>query len=289
MTGLSELEQEVVNELRVYGFGGFMFSWIGESGEYSNLIKAIQSEQYPETERVSRFAKSMAHYMSQFDHNYLQLLPGKNCNPLKLEQSAWKLLTLKIKEYVDGFGAYLQNYTPESENAGELQGYLDKGDKLMQQWDVIGMSYFFKHDKHWDRVQEKEDAVRKLIVELDPIRGWYVQSFQALLDAADEMGEKAPYLDREFIQKEIERAKLAISYGESPIPSDPYDFVCGGTSSLRIVPQYSRDFVRIIAAYSIKEQDEFWKKVSSKLNFPHMINDDGKKYVIEKDVPEGKV
>lgn len=280
---------QVIQELRVWGFGNFMFFWQGGAGEYSNLLKIIEEGSFPKKERITSLAERISDKMAEFDYKYLTSLPLQPVNPLRLEQNAWRLLTFQIKEYLEGFMTYSRTYSPDNANKETLVGYLNKADALLKQWDVIGHSFSAKYDKLWDKIDEKEDAVRKLIVELDPIRGWYVQSFQALLDAADEMGPNAPYLERDFIKGEIERAKQAISYGETPIPHDPYDFVCGGSSSVRIVPQYSRDFVRIIAGNSISEQDEFWQKVSSKLNFPHMINDDGRKYVIEKNVPEGKV
>lgn len=160
---LSELELEVVNKHKEWGFGAYLqWAWM----EYPSLQREIQRGEYAEKDRLKYLVERMGDKKIRFDFCYLHSLPQEEVNPLQVEQEAWKLLSPKVKQHLDEFGNYIEGYSPQNVNQGQLLTHVDCGWNLLQQWNIISKSYKAKYGQAWDKVAEREKATRQLIQEL---------------------------------------------------------------------------------------------------------------------------
>jgi hypothetical protein len=160
---LSKLELEVVNKHKEWGFGAYL-QWVWM--EYPPLQREIQRGEYPEQDRLKHLVDRMGQQKTGFDFCYLHSLPHEEVNPLKVEQEAWKLLSPKVKQHLDKFGTYIEGYSPQNVEQGQLLTHVDCGWNLLQHWNTISKSYKAKYEQVGDKVAEREEATRQLIQEL---------------------------------------------------------------------------------------------------------------------------
>ena len=160
---LSEREQSIVNQNKEWGFGAYLqWAWF----EYPSLQEEIAAGQYPSRERLNNGNKRMDRERKGFDVCYLLELPHEEINPLKVETDAWGLLSPRVRRHVDEFGGYIANYSPRTAEQQPLLTQVGVSWDLLQKWNVVSQSYKAKYEQNWDRVAEREDAVRKLIHQL---------------------------------------------------------------------------------------------------------------------------
>jgi hypothetical protein len=108
----------------------------------------------------------MDQYGMGFDTTYLRDFSQEETDVLQVEQEAWTLLSPQINEYIKGFGAYIETYSPKTADLISLFSQVNTGWNLLQQWNIISESYRAKYKKDWDLVEEKEAALKVLIEQL---------------------------------------------------------------------------------------------------------------------------
>ena len=157
---LTEREQAIVNKSKEWGFDAYLqWAWC----EYPSLQGEITESKYPTQTRLRSVNKRMDSERKGFDVCYLLALPEEEVNPLQIEQDAWRLLSPNVRGYVNEFGIYIDGYSPKTAQQELLLAHVNTGWNLLQQWNVISQSYKAKYEQVWDKVTEREDAVRKLI------------------------------------------------------------------------------------------------------------------------------
>lgn len=160
---LAEREQDIVNRSKEWGFGAYLqWAWF----EYPSLQGEIGGGHYPTQGRLRDANKRMDSQRKGFDVCYLLALPHEEINPLQIEQEAWRLLSPRVKGYVNEFGIYIDGYSPRSADQGVLLTQVNTGWNLLQQWHLISQSYKAKYEQNWDTVGEREGALRALIEQL---------------------------------------------------------------------------------------------------------------------------
>lgn len=163
---LNELEQEIIKNHKRLQFGAYLqWTWF----EYPELQEQISRREYPEQTKLIDTNKIMAQHKAMFDYCYFHSLPQAEVNPLQVEQDAWELLSPEIKQHLDEFENYIKGYSPQNVDKEQLLAYVNNSWVLMQKWNIISNSYKAKYEKRWDIIEEKEQAARKLIQELQAV------------------------------------------------------------------------------------------------------------------------
>lgn len=160
---LAEREQDIVNKSKEWGFGAYLqWAWF----EYPSLQNEIGEGKLPAQERLSVVNKRMDCERKGFDVCYLLALPHEAVNPLQVETEAWRLLSPHVKGHINEFGIYISDYSPQTAEQEPLLAHVNKGWNLLQQWNVVSQSYKAKYEQSWNKVAERENALRELIQKL---------------------------------------------------------------------------------------------------------------------------
>ncbi len=160
---LTEQEQYIVDISKVWRFGSYLQ---GCDIIHSEMWRQIGKGNYPDINDLTSINEEMKKYSLSFDVGYLDVLPRKEINPLKVEQKAWELLSPLVRDHTEAFDIFLKNYSTQGVDEEQLRLHLNKWWNLLQKWNVISDSYGAKYGQSWDAVGKEEEAVKKLIQEL---------------------------------------------------------------------------------------------------------------------------
>jgi hypothetical protein len=142
---LTPLELRVVKEHKVWGFVAYLQ---GAFLDFPWLEKQVSEEKYPSKEKVSEVLHRMNFRRIEFNVVYSDPKLDE-LNPLEIEQEAWKLLSPKVKGYVQRFRKFADSYSPVSVNAETKQQFLslvNEGRDLVLKWNIISRSYAPKYE-----------------------------------------------------------------------------------------------------------------------------------------------
>jgi hypothetical protein len=160
---LTTLEHKVVDDLKILHFGAHLqYQYICYSSLIERLIGVRTKEKLDSKEELLEMIDILKDMMQEFDYCYFYMLPRQKVNPLIIEQESWKLLSPKIKQYLNNFKDYVQKYSFENIDKEKLLFHINTGWKLIQQWNLISDSYKVKHQKSWNFISEREEALKEL-------------------------------------------------------------------------------------------------------------------------------
>lgn len=162
---LSELELKVIWGIKIPYFGAYLQAcWF----DYPELKEKICKKEYPSKDELEKINEKMKMNKCSFDIYYQNFLSEEPINPLKIEQEAWNLLSSKIEEYLINFNSYTSTYSPDriKDGGGELTNFIEKGYSLLKDWNTISNSYKMKQERVYDKIEEKEADVKRLINKL---------------------------------------------------------------------------------------------------------------------------
>ncbi|MDD3897091.1 MAG: hypothetical protein PHU04_04650 [Candidatus Peribacteraceae bacterium] len=156
---LTEAEQQIVDENKVWGFGAYMQCAFFDY-EYWN--KAHKENQLPGNDLLQKIFDGMERMKSAFDITYL--VGNTDLRILTSEKEAWSLLSDRIGNFLERLKDFLEQSNDEPQDQSVLSKQLySEFWELLQKWNVISNAYKKKYERCYDDIPHAEENLRALI------------------------------------------------------------------------------------------------------------------------------
>ena len=161
MRQLSKEEFDLVCKCKDWGFGAFLQCcyFIPDIWRIKISKKSFGKD------ILQSLADAITRRKENFDFIYFEVLAHSLINPLIAEQKAWRLLSPMVEFFLEDFKIFIDAYSSK-EDFDNLWRKVDTFQGLLQKWNIISNYYKAKYCKDWEKIEEREELVKKLIEEL---------------------------------------------------------------------------------------------------------------------------